>query len=584
MSTGTPPEVRQLIRSPRHSRRRSLGHLALAWVEHFCVHGPGDVQGAPLDPDLDDALPLDDEFAAFIVDAYCVSEEGRRLYTSAFISRAKGRAKSELAAFIALFEAFGPARQLTGTLGEPLFAQGGEVFEAGTFRHVYEAGEPMGRPITYPFIRCLATEEGQAGNTYDNIYFNLGGTGEGSPRLIDAYGISRGDVNLGKIDLPHGGEIVPSTASSSSKDGGKESFVVFDETHLYVTPELRRMSATVMRNLDKRKAAEPWGLETSTMYAPGEGSIAEDTHKTAQLIREGKLAIDTVLFDHRQARTSTKLDDPESILQGLRDSYGPFADVMDLDRMVASVLDPRRAVADTRRYFFNQPTAASDAWLTSAEWAACADPTLALEPRDVITLGFDGSQKRARGVADATALVACRVEDGALIPLGIWEQPPGPAGDDWRVDVEEVKDLVARTFDTYTVVGFYADPAKWEGVVSDWERDYGSKLKAKASQRNPVEWWMGGGRLLAVTRALERFENEVRDHVLRHNGDPTLERHALNARRRPTSQGIKIAKEHPQSRDKIDAVVAAVLAYEARADAIAQGVIKRRRGSRSVSV
>jgi hypothetical protein len=62
-----------------------------------------------------------------------------------------------------------------------------------------------------------------------------------------------------------------STASSSSKDGGKQTFVDFDESHLCFTPEFRRMYSTVRRNTRKRmKTAETWSLETTTMYAgPG---------------------------------------------------------------------------------------------------------------------------------------------------------------------------------------------------------------------------------------------------------------------------------------------------------------------------
>lgn len=556
-----------LVRSSLHSRRRSLGGLAVAWIEHFCVHGPGDVQGQP--------IVLDDEFAGFIYDAYAHAENGRRLYRTAFLSRSKGRAKSELAGFLVLFEAFGPSR-FDG------FATGGEIFRIGAFQYTYSAGEPMGKPVVYPFIRCLATEESQAGNTYDNVYYNLGGYGEGSTRLIETYGVNKNSVGLTKIQLNDGGEIVPSTASSASKDGGKESFAVFDETHLYVMPELQRMWRTVTRNLQKRKESDPWGLETSTMYAPGEESIAEQSHKTAQDILAGKLKMDNLLFDHRQASLSTVLGDHDSLMAGLREAYGPASEWMDLEGMIQSIYDPRNPVSDSRRYFLNQPTASSDAWLTAPEWDGCADDVTLL-PGEMITLGFDGSQKRARGKADATALIACRVSDGALFPLRIWEQPDGPMGEDWRVSVEDVEAEVDDAFSSYKVVGFYADPAKWESSIAKWERDYGHKLKVKSTPKNPIEWWMTTGRSVLVFRALERFENAVHDHELIHNNDIRLTQHALNAKKVPTAQGFKIAKEHPQSTRKIDAVVAAVLAFEARADAVAGGV-KNRRGGRVVSV
>jgi len=94
--------MRERVQASTHDRNRSLGWLAIWWIETFCVHGPGDVQGQ--------AVELDEEFAAFILDCYALEESGRRNYDSAFISRAKGRSKSELAGFITLFEAMGPAR------------------------------------------------------------------------------------------------------------------------------------------------------------------------------------------------------------------------------------------------------------------------------------------------------------------------------------------------------------------------------------------------------------------------------------------------------------------------------------------
>jgi hypothetical protein len=48
----------------------------------------------------------------------------------------------------------------------------------------------------------------------------------------------------------------------------------------------------------------------------------------------------------------------------------------------------------------------------------------AIQPGDAVTIGFDGSLRD-----DSTAPVACRVSDGLLQILGIWESPDG----DWRV-------------------------------------------------------------------------------------------------------------------------------------------------------
>jgi len=540
--------MRELIRSDAHDRQLSLGWLAVWWIENFCVHGPGDVQGQP--------VKLDDEWTAFIVDCYALGGDNRRLYDSAFLSRAKGRAKSELAGFIVLFEAMGPARCSH-------LSDGTDVYERNGLLYAYSKGEPVGVHVTAPVIRCLATEEGQAGNTYDNVHYNLteGPLSEGLPR--DAAGLTR-------IFLPGGGEIIPSTASNSSKDGGKESMVVFDETHLYTRPELKRMYQTVRRNLAKRKIAEPWSLETSTMYLPGEKSVAEETHDLAKAIREGKTKRQRLLFDHREADADIDMGDEAEVIAGLKEAYGPFADVMDIDRIVSEIYDPRNDPMDSRRYYFNQPTSSKDAFLSAPEWNACSKPQ-EVGRGEEITLGFDGSRKRSKGVTDATALIGCRVSDGYLFEIKVWEQPDGPAGEDWSVPVADVDYEVRKAFEMYKVLGMFADPAKWESYIAQWESDFGKNLKAKSSQAHPIEWWMTGNRSYLVVRAVEQFANAVLDKELSHSGDLALTRHVLNARRRVGRSGVSIAKENPDSRNKIDAAVAAVLAYQARLQALSKG-------------
>jgi len=96
------------------------------------------------------------------------------------------------------------------------------------------------------------------------------------------------------------------------------------------------------------------------------------------------------------------------------------------------------------------------------------------------------------------------------------------------------------------------------------------KLKVKSTVNHPIEWWMTGNRSYLVVRALEQFQNAVIDKELTHNGS-VLSRHVLNSRRRISRSGISIAKEHPESPNKIDAAVAAVLAYQARLQALSKG-------------
>jgi hypothetical protein len=562
---------RTLVRAHRDAdRHQSLGWLATAWMEHFVVHGPGAVQGQP--------VTHGDEYTGFIVDCYAVSEHpsnNHMRYDSAFLSRPKGCDKSGLGARLALFEAFGPCRFAD-------WAKGGEIFrdpwDLG-FVYRYAPGEPMGKPCTAPMIRCMATEEEQTGNVFDTVYFNLTDD-EYEPPLSF---IPNVDANLGKIFLPHGGDIRVSTASSSSKDGGKETFVVFDETHIYTAKELRRMYRTVTRNLRKRKATSgTWFLETTTMFAPGEESAAEATFDEADAIRENrkKRGRHRLLYDHRWGECKD-LADEVSLRAAIVDAYGDAMLWMDLDGLVDEFYDLRNTAADSRRYFLNAKTSTADGWLTEQEWNACRRPGVWLKRNDLITLGLDGSIRD-----DATALVACRVEDAHLELLAIWEKPEGPAGETWSVNREAVDAAVANAMKMYDVAGFFADPAHWQDYLDRWHNEYAEKMRVKATVKKPLEWWTNIPTKMVA--ALERFHEAVLDERLgytpaedRAEGSKeyqltlTLKRHALNARRRESRSGLQIGKEAPKSAKKIDAIMSAVLAYEARCEAIAAGIRPR---------
>ncbi|MFF1417644.1 terminase [Streptomyces sp. NPDC058280] len=540
-------------------------------MEYFVVHGPGDVQGEP--------VRHGDEYTGFVVDCYALDDDrGRMLYDSAFFSRPKGCDKSGLGARIGLFEAFGPCRFDS-------WAEGGEVYRDPWglgFEYVYEAGEPMGRPVTVPYLRIMATEEGQTGNVYDTIYFNL--TDEAS--LLSR--VPNVDPGLTKINLPDGGEITPSTASSSSKDGGKETWVCFDETHLYNTPELRRMYATVTRNLRKRKKiAQTWYLETTTMFAPGQDSVAERTYEEAEAIRDGrkKRGRARLMYDHRYGVVKDLKNEVE-LRAALRDAYGDAMEWIDEDTLVDDFYDLRNDSADGKRYFLNSRTSSSDAWMDPDAWELCRRAE-EIAAGELVTLGFDGSIRD-----DATALTACRVSDGHLQLLGVWEKPEGPEGEGWQVDREAVDAAVSRAFERYEVCGFYADPPHWQDYVDRWTADFGEQLQVAATRARPLEWWTN--RPTQMEMALNRFVEATDDKAVSFAGTQdtdddeaefstlgaTLTRHVLNAKRRPMGRNhIGIGKEHPKSPKKIDAAMSAVLAYECRADAVAAGITKRKKRS-----
>jgi hypothetical protein len=512
--------------------RPTLGWQIVRWIQRYLVHGPGDVQGQP--------IRLDDELLSFILCAYALDPtSGRRVYDEALLSRVKGRSKSELGGMVTCAEAKGPVR----------------------FSHWDpETGEPVGRRVVYPFIRCLATQEDQSDNTYGNVAYMLSEAREHFPEEFGGVDIGRDWQSSTRVLLPGGGEIRPSTASSAAKDGGKETFAVVDETHLYVLPELRNMYRTVKFNCGKRKAAEPWMLQTSTMYAPGEESVAEVTHRA---VAKGKAP--RLLFDHRGARRHLELADTPELRAELRYVYGDFADVMDTDRIVTLLLDETVDEADRRRYWLNEEHAASGRFLPLGAWSACEDPELVVPAGTGISLGFDGSLRQ-----DSTALRGC-TQAGHLFTIGIWEAPLDSRGrpvPDWEVPELEVDAAVDEAHRRFRVVRGYYDPAWWGSWVPKWAAKHGND--------KVIPWWTN--RDAPMARALRAIRTAIVQRELTQDGDPVAARHWANAHRRPTGAKDEtgtpmtlMAKERKGSPNKIDAAMADTLAWAARNDALAAG-------------
>jgi phage terminase large subunit-like protein len=183
-------------------------------------------------------------------------------------------------------------------------------------------------------------------------------------------------------------------------------------------------------------------------------------------------------------------------------------------------------------------------WIKGEDWQACASDER-LADGDRVTLGFDGSR-----VLDATALVACRLEDGLIQPVRIWDAP----AEGGEIPGGEVEAAVDGAFGRWRVVRMYPDPPLWQSEIDVWARRYGGAV---------MRYYTGRSRMMG---ALERFRTDVLAGGLRHTGDPTLTAHVLNAQIHVARGGYFLQKSRPASPDKIDGAVAAVLAYEARAD------------------
>lgn len=520
----------------------SLGYEVVDWLEEYACHGPGDVQGERLD------FSLDQEVADHIVECYRLDPvTGRRVHDEVVFSRPKGRAKSEVAGFIVVAEAFGPVR----------------------FDGWDAAGLPVGKPVTSPLIKCLATEESQAGNTFENVAFIVSDWGvDEHPEVYAGASGVRQYQSASAIYLPHGGEIRACTSGAASKDGGKETHVVADETHLYVLPALKSMYATVARNLGKRKIAQPWLHQTSTAYRPGEMSVFEDT---LTKWRKGELR-ESIYVNHREAKGRIDLDDEPRTMRQLEYVYGDSAGWQDLTRKYAERNDTRIYEDEEQfiRYALNRPQSGKNAWIAKDIVERQARPEV-VEAGEAIALGFDGSLND-----DATALVASRMSDGFLFPIKIWAAPEGAAAAWWEVPRLEVLAEVRATFERYNVARLYADPHEWRSDIEALAEELGEETVIPWATSNYTTMHNALDRLRTdLIQGGDPVEGKPMGRAF-HSGDPLMMEHFNNAYVARRGRLRLVRKEHDKSPRKIDSLVAATLAYEARADAIAAGWVAHR--------
>ena len=167
-----------------------------------------------------------------------------------------------------------------------------------------------------------------------------------------------------------------------------------------------------------------------------------------------------------------------------------------------------------------------------------------LEQGERLVLGFDGSYRR-----DATALVACTL-DGFVSPLEVWERPErAPA--DWKVPREEVEDAIADAMERFDVLELACDPPGWHSEIEGWRERYGNVV---------LDFPTNERRRMAT--ACNRFRAAVLEGDLTHDGSAVLARHVGHTVAKDTPYGQIITKDGNSSPRKIDAAVAAVVAFE----------------------
>lgn len=513
---------------------RSLGWESLAWTgQHLQLK-----RGVP--------WKFTAEQARWWLWWYAVDDQGRFVYDrEGVLQRLKGWGKDPIAAVKSAVELIGPCR-VDGM----------------------KRGQPIGCEEPDAWVQIVAVTLEQTKNTMRLF-----------PRLFTDEAKREFGLQIGKEQIYALGDerfLQAVTSSPAPLEGGRATDVLLNETHWFLANNNGlEMYDVIERNATKSADGTARVLHITNAYDPGRDSLAERT----RLAWEGSAAggegiarnmLTGLMYDSLEAPPEAPLtaEDAPAVVTAVRgDSVW-----IDLGRVKKSILDPRNPPSRSRRFWYNQITANEESWCDPLTWDRLQRPDLKLAKGDEIVMFFDGSKSD-----DASALVACRISDGLVEPLGLWQAPPQKRRGEWTAPRGEVAQRVRALFKEYRIVGFWADPSHtkedgtldlyWQPLVDEWHQTYRTRLAlwAQPGQNgHAVAWDMSNtsskGKGSVFVPAAEAFIEDVENGDLIHTGNPELARHVKNARRFPTRFGVSLSKDGPESPRKIDLAVCAVAA------------------------
>jgi len=485
-----------------------------------------------------DPLVLTEEQSYFLDLWYAVDRlTGRWIYDRGALRRARGTGKSPLAGYISAAELCGPVRL--------------DYWDPDT-------DEPVGRPVRKADVQIIATtlEQSKAIMNY--------ALGCWSEEAIEKWGLRIGIVEVKKT-LGGRGRIKALANNPRALRGGTPTLVWIEEASEWVKANgghsaMERIRSNVAKTTDGGRLCE-----LANAYTPGEESIAEKTH-AAWLKQTGRPgARVSILYDSLEADPDTKLHDPESLRNGLREAAGD-AYWLDIETLAATALDPDVAPSQFRREHLNMIVVSEDnvisAQALGAATATAEAPLRPLRQGDVVTMGCDPSLSD-----DDTAVVAFRISDRSFhlvhhqFKVHKIERADEERDENlWRVDEDQLDNAVQIVRSHCELVGFASDVYPLDDLVIGWESEFGQDMTVLARPGTPIRYDMRNNRR-ELTYAFEALLTQIVQRKVIFSMDPAIREHWLNAKLRPNPNGNLFGKATRHSKAKVDIVAACLLAH-----------------------
>lgn len=490
---------------------KTRGHVAIRWIEANCVHTNDRWLGKPF------RLLAWQKWV--ILALFTVGADGIRVVRWALIGIAKKNGKTELAAALALFFAFGPS----GKDGEP---------------------EPAA------LVVVAAGSDDQA----DMVFGAAKTMAEQSPTLRQVLEAYEKEILCPSLPGSKVLRVAAAAKSTSSTLDGKNIYVVIcDELHCWEGAQARVVWDTLTNGTVTR--LQPLVLQITTAGFDPE-SICGEQYAYGKAVATGEVDDPAFLFWWVEPPADADHTDP-AVIEAANPSFGHIMQLpFYLDQLT------KKTVAVFKRYFLNMWTESAETWLPEGAWEAGDVGRFEFDTVAPMWTGTDSATKHDSAAHvraqwhDCGPGCAAFVEGGPTRKLRlsarVWERPWDPRTrrpvEGWKLPIAEIENEMRSYHRDYSLAACGYDPALFERSAQ--------QLEAEGLPMEEVP--QSDARMVPAAQLLYQL---IVDGQVEHDGNDVFTRHMRNAvavQARGGDGGWRLKKG--AAKRKMDAAIAAAIA------------------------
>lgn len=435
----------------------------------------------------------------------------------ALIGIGKKNGKTELAAALACYFAFGPSG-------------------------------PGGNPEPAALVVCAAGSDDQA----DLVFGAAKTMCEQSPTLSQITEVFEAEILC--PSLP-GSKIIRVAAAakktSSTLDGKNIYVVICDELHCWEGNQARVVWDTLTNGTVTRR--QPLVFQITTAGFDDE-SICYEQYAYGHAVCAGEVDDPRFFFWWVEPPKGADIHDPD-VIAAANPSFGIIATIdFYLDQLT------KKTEAVFRRYFLNQWTEAAETWLEDGVWEAGNVGPFEFNDETHIFGATDAATKHDSTVHVTSQWHDCEPEcpgwNGETHKLRIkgqfWERPYDPRTrkplKGWKLPVAEIEEAIREWNQRHDILAWGYDPAHFHRSADALESE-GIEILEEIPQSD--------SRMVPAAQALFQL---LMNGQIEHEGDPKFARHIRNAvavQARSGNGGWRLAKG--KTKKKMDGAVAAAM-------------------------